>query len=261
MAARRPGRHTAPSRTPGDAMPADRKRSQRLETLGAMAAALAHEVRNPLSTMSVNLQLLAEDFAQPSTPVEQRTLRRARLLLGEVRRLDAVVADFLKLVRGYEIRPETVDLESLVADLLRFVEPGNARLGIRARFLPDPSARWVLADPGLLRTALMNLVVNAQQAMTAAGGELLVETRGRERDVEVQVTDTGPGIPAELQEKVFRPWFSTKEGGTGLGLPTARRIAEELGGELRLHSEVGRGTRFVLSVPRPPRALPAGDGA
>jgi two-component system, NtrC family, sensor histidine kinase HydH len=239
-------------------MPADRKRSLRLETLGAMAAALAHEVRNPLSTMSVNLQLVAEDFAQPSTPVEQRTLRRARLLLGEVKRLDAVVGDFLKLVRGYELKPEPVDLELLLAELLRFVEPENARLGIRPRVLSDPAARFVQADPALLRTALMNLVVNAQQAMTGSGGELLIETRGREQDVELRITDTGPGIPAELQEKVFRPWFSTKEGGTGLGLPTARRILEELGGDIRLQSEAGQGTRFTLSLPRPPRQLPPG---
>jgi two-component system, NtrC family, sensor histidine kinase HydH len=241
-------------------MAADRKRSQRLETMGAMAAALAHEVRNPLSTMSVNLQLLAEDFAEPRTPVEQRALRRARLLLGEVRRLDALVGDFLKLVRGYELKPEPVDLELLLADLLRFVEPENARLGIRARVLADPAARFVQADPGLLRTALMNLVVNAQQAMAAAGGELIVETRGRDLDVEVRLTDTGPGIPSELLEKVFRPWFSTKEGGTGLGLPTSRRIVEELGGELRVQSEVGRGTRFTLSLPRPPRQLPEPGG-
>ena len=237
-------------------MAADRKRSQRLETMGGMAAALAHEVRNPLSTMTVNLQLIAEDFAQPKSPVEQRTLRRARLLLGEVKRLDAIVGDFLKLVRGYELKPETVDLELLVADLLRFVEPENARLSIRPRFLPDAGARFIHADAGLLRTALMNLVVNAQQAMAEAGGELLVETRGREQDVEIRITDTGPGIPLELQEKVFRPWFSTKEGGTGLGLPTSRRILEELGGDIRVQSEVGRGTRFTLTVPRPPRQLP-----
>jgi len=241
-------------------MPADPKRSQRLETLGAMAAALAHEVRNPLSTMSVNLQLLAEDFAQPHSPVEQRTLRRARLLLGEVKRLDTLVGDFLKLVRGYEVRSETVDLELLLADLLRFVEPENLRLGIRSRLAADATGRFVLADPGLLRTALMNLVVNAQQAMAALGGELHVETRAREHDVEILITDTGPGIPLDLQEKVFRPWFSTKEGGTGLGLPAARRIVEELGGVLRLHSEPGQGTRFTLTVPRAPRQLAAGEG-
>ena len=233
-------------------------RSQRLEYMGTMAAGLAHEVRNPLSTMQINLQLMVEDARDPRTPVEQRTLKRAKLLLGEVRRLDAIVGDFLKLVRGYELRPETVDLELLITDLLRFVEPENARLGIEARFGPDPAARLVLADRALLRTALMNLIVNSQQAMAGRGGELLVETRGGEQEVEIDVTDTGSGIPTELQAKVFQPWFSTKEGGTGLGLAVTRRIIEEQGGELRLQSEPGRGTRFTATVPRAPRQLMGG---
>jgi signal transduction histidine kinase len=119
----------------------------------------------------------------------------------------------------------------------------------------------VLADPAFLRTALMNLVVNAQQVMAGRGGELLIETRGHERDVEIRITDTGPGIPPELQEKIFQPWFSTRPGGTGLGLPMARRIVEELGGELTLHSEVGRGTRFTVRLPRAPRQLTGGPPA
>ncbi len=241
-------------------MSREARRSQRLETMGTMAAGLAHEVRNPLSTMSINLQLLAEDFAHPSTPLEERTQRRARVLLDEVRRLDGIVSDFLKLVRGYELQPEPVDLELLITDLLRLTDAESARHGIRVTFAPDAAARDVLVDPAFLRMALMNLVVNAQQAMAEKGGELLLETRAREHDVEIRITDTGPGIPPELQEKVFRPWYSTKEGGTGLGLPMTRKVIEELGGELRLHSEVGRGTRFTLTVPRGPRRLPDESG-
>jgi len=237
-----------------------RKRSQRLETMGTMAAGLAHEIKNPLSTMSVNLQLLAEDFAQAATPLEQRTLRRAKLLLGEVRRLDQTVNDFLKLVRGHEVHSVPLDLELLLTDMLRFIEAENAQLGIRTRFSPDPAARMIHADPSFLRMALMNLVGNAQQAMAATGGELLVATRGREHDVEIAVTDTGPGIAPELHEKIFQPWFSTKQGGTGLGLPMARRIIEEFGGEMRMHSELGRGTRFTVTVPRAPRQLTGGGG-
>ncbi|MGQ0551878.1 MAG: sensor histidine kinase [Planctomycetota bacterium] len=238
------------------------KRSQRLESMGTMAAALAHEIRNPLSTMSVNLQLLAEDYAEARTPVEQRTLKRARLLLTEVKRLDRIVGDFLSLVRGYELHPVTVDLELLITDMIRFVEPEARSQGIAVRFRPDPGARQVLADPTYLRMGLMNLIVNAQQAMAGlSGGELLIETVAREPFVEVQITDTGPGIAPEIQEKVFRPWYSTKTGGTGLGLPTARRILEELGGELRMQSEPGRGTRFTAVVPRAPRQLTQGEQA
>jgi signal transduction histidine kinase len=224
-----------------------------------MAAALAHEVRNPLSTMRVNLQLLEEEHREARTSVEQRTLKRARLLLGEVKRLDDIVGDFLKLVRGYELNPETLDLELLITELINFVEPENDRLGIQVRFSPDPGARMVHGDRSHLRTALMNLVVNAQQAMAGPGGELLIETHGREHEVEIRITDTGPGIPHELQEKIFVPWFSTKSGGTGLGLPMTRRIIEELGGELALQSESGRGTRFTVTVPRAPRQLTEGQ--
>lgn len=233
-----------------------RQRRQRLQTLGVLAAGLAHEVKNPLSTMSVNLQLLAEEFASPKSPVEERTLKRARLLLGEVKRLDGIVNDFLKLARGYEITPASVDLELLVTELLGFVEPENQRLGVSTRVSFDPAARLVVADPKFLRLALMNLVVNAQHAMAESGGELLLETRPREGEVELRITDTGPGMAAEVVDRIWQPFYSTKEGGTGLGLPTTRRIVEELGGDIRVVSEPGRGTRFTLRLPAVPKQLP-----
>lgn len=233
-----------------------RRRNKQLESMGALAAGLAHEVKNPLSTMSVNLQLMAEDFGEPAGPVEERTLRRVRLLLGEVRRLDGIVNDFLSLARGYEIQLESVDLHLLVTELLRFVEPENDRLDISVRSSLDPTGRLVVADPKYLRLALMNLVLNAQQAMTEGGGELFVETRSRDGLVDIRVTDTGPGIPADKLTRIWQPFFSTKSGGTGLGLPTTRRILEELGGDIHVFSEVGRGTRFTVSVPRVPKQLP-----
>lgn len=239
-----------------------RRRAKHLESMGALAAGLAHEIKNPLSTMSINLQLMAEDFAAPKDPLEERTLRRARLLLGEVQRLDGIVHDFLTLARGYEIEPVVVDLELVVAELLSFVQPENERLGIAARSSMDPGGRLVLADPKHLRVALANLVGNAQQAMADGGGEILVESRRREAEVEVRVTDTGPGISADKLERIWQPFFSTKEGGTGLGLPTTRRIVELMGGEVRVFSEVGRGTRFTLTLPAAPKQLPLpGDDA
>lgn len=234
-----------------------RQRRQRLQTMGVLAAGLAHEIKNPLSTMSLNLQLLEEDFAEPSTPLEQRTQRRARLLLGEVNRLDSIVNDFLTLARGYEVAPTAVDLDLLISGLLSFHEAAHARLGISARSAVSPEARLALADPKLLRLALTNLVVNAQQAMGEDGGELLLETRARDNAVELRVTDTGAGVARETLDKIWQPFFSTKQGGTGLGLPTTRRIVEELGGEIRVVSELGRGTRFILSLPAVPKQLPA----
>jgi len=232
-------------------------RRRRLESMGVMAAGLAHEVKNPLSTMSMTLQLVAEDHAQPRSPLEERTLRRARLLLGEVKRLDGIVNDFLALARGYELTPASVDLELLITEVLGLVGPQNERLGVRSRSSLAADARYVVADPKFLRLALMNLIVNAQQAMSGTGGELLLETRRKDQEVEIRVTDTGPGIEPRRLEKIWQPFFTTKEGGTGLGLPTTRRIIEELGGDISVFSELGRGTRFTISLPVLPKQLPA----
>jgi signal transduction histidine kinase len=227
--------------------------------MGVLAAGLAHEIKNPLSTMSLNLQLLEEDYSDPGSPQEERTLRRARLLLGEVKRLDGIVNDFLTLARGYEVTPSAVDLDLVVAELLRFHEAVHQRISVEARSAVAPEARFVVADPQLLRLALTNLLVNAQQAMAEGGGELLIETRARDHVVELRVTDTGPGIARDGVEKIWQPFFSTKQGGTGLGLPTTRRMVEEMGGEVRVVSELGRGTRFILSLPAVPKQLPPAE--
>ena len=239
-------------------MSAARVRPRRLEYMGAMAAGLAHEVKNPLSTMTVTLQLMAEDFAEPHDPREERTLKRAKLLLGEARRLDRIVQDFLELARGYEVSLQSVDLSLLIPEIVRLHEAENDKLGIALRVALDPAARHVVVDPKFLRLALTNLLVNAQQAMHEQGGEIFIETELRERDVDIRVTDTGPGIPADKLEKIFMPFWSSKQAGTGLGLAVTRRIVEELGGEVKVHSEVGRGTRFTIRVPRTPAALPDG---
>ena len=236
-----------------------RRRRERLQSLGALAAGLAHEVKNPLSTMSVNLQLIAEDFADPQSSVEQRTRRRATLLLGEVERLDGIVNDFLSLARGYEVTLQSVDLEQLVTNLLAFVQAENSQLGIETRSVLDPAARWVVADPKFLRLALNHLVVNAQQAMSEQGGELLLETRAHDGEAEIRITDTGRGIAPQVLEKIWQPFYSTKQGGTGLGLPTTRRILEECGGDVSVFSELGRGTRFTVRLPLLPKQLPGGS--
>lgn len=242
----------APART-------HRRRARHLESMGAMAAGLAHEIKNPLSTMSLNLQLLAEDFSAPQTPRDERALRRAKLLLGEVERLDGIVRDFLTLARGYEIEPETVDLELLLTQLVSFTAPEHERLGIEVRTSFAPSARFVVADPKHLHVALMNLIVNAQQAMEGRDdAQLFVETRDRGEFAEVRITDTGPGIPVDKVDKIFMPFWSSKTEGTGLGLPTTRRIIEECGGEIGVQSAPGHGTRFTVILPKVPKALPGG---
>lgn len=232
---------------PPDPKPAP-AREEHLAFLGALAAGLAHEIRNPLSTLSVNLQLLREDWEQPVTEKEQRSYRKIQTLLRETKRLEQIVSDFLRFAAGHDLRRETVGLPSLLDEQLEFIGPAAARAGIRIHREVDPALPAVQADAGLLRQALLNLLLNAQQAMPR-GGDLTVRARRESENVFVEISDTGVGIPEEIRERIFNVYFSTKPGGTGLGLPTAKRIVEEHGGSITVESAPGRGTTFRVRLP------------
>jgi signal transduction histidine kinase len=225
----------------------DRREAEQAALLGQLASGLAHEVRNPLSTLSMNLQLLREDWADPITEREQKGLKRIEVLLRETGRLENVVSDFVRFASGHALRLQRTDLNELAGELLDFLAPQAERARIRlhrdfARPLPA-----VDADPNLLRQAVLNLVVNAQQVMPS-GGDLTVRTAENGRFVKLSVGDTGPGIPPEHRDKIFNLYFSTKPGGTGLGLPMVKKIVEEHGGEVRVESEPGRGAVFTLCL-------------
>jgi signal transduction histidine kinase len=223
-------------------------RPGRLAYLGTLAGGLAHEVKNPLSTLLINLGLLREDLAAAAPPEAQgRILKRIGVLEREVKRLDELVQSFLRLARGFDLRPEPTDLNALLREIVEFVEPEarRERISLRCSFAPLPPLR---ADPSLLRQAVLNLLVNARQAMRE-GGELLLRTFADGPSAVVEVTDTGTGMAPEVLARCFDAYFSTKKGGTGLGLPTARRIVEEHGGTIEVWSELGRGTRFTLRIP------------
>jgi signal transduction histidine kinase len=231
-----------------------KKRVDRLAFLGTLAGGLAHEVKNPLSTMSVNLQLLREDWEDAETPREKRTLKRVDILLREIAQLESIVNDFLRFARGFSLEPVLTDVNALVRELIEFLNPEALRLKIHLRTSLDPALPMVLLDRKYIQKALMNLIHNAFQALAAqeeAKREVLVRTRPRAGGVEVELIDTGPGIAPDHQEKVFQVFFSTKKGGTGMGLPTVRRIVEEHDGTLAMHSEEGKGTSFVLFFPGP----------
>lgn len=225
--------------------------------LGSLASGLAHEIRNPLSTMQVNLQLLREDLDRDSEvdgDEERRVRARRRVvtLEGAVRRMDDILNDFLNFARGFELNIEPQDLNDVLAEVIAFVEPEMVRVGVGLRTAFDEALPWVLADRKYLQQVLLNLLLNARQAieeMETEGGEIFVTTRRVGSSAVIHVIDTGPGIPEDLQPRVFEAFFSTKKGGTGLGLPTCRRIIEEHGGELHLATEPGKGTAFSIELP------------
>ena len=230
------------------ALEQDRARQEEQGALvGTIASGIAHEIRNPLSTLRMNLQLLREDWADPITEREQKGLKRIDVLLRETARLENVVSDFVHFASGHALRLQKTDLNDLAGELLDFLAPQAERARVRlhrdfARPLPS-----VDADPNLLRQALLNLLVNAQQVMPS-GGDLTVRTAENGRFVRLSVRDTGPGIPPEHREKIFNLYFSTKPGGTGLGLPMVKKIVEEHGGEMEVESVPGQGATFTICL-------------
>lgn len=235
--------------------------AERLAELGAMTGGLAHEIKNPLSTISLNAQLLAEGVddlpeAVPTTADDKHRLaRRAASLRREVERLRGILTDFLTYAGELRLDAKPTDLNRVVDDLAEFFGPQAQQQGVRLRTDLAPGPLTANLDEGLLKQAVLNLMLNAVQAMVgSASRELILRTSSitepdGQRAVQLHVIDTGPGISADVLPKLFTPYFTTKAGGSGLGLPTTRRIVEAHLGRIEVHSEVGKGTDFAISIP------------
>jgi len=223
-------------------------RTERLAQLGALLAGFAHEIRNPLSTIGLNLQLVKEDIAEGDTPRDKRAYKRLDVVEKEVRRLQGMLDGFLSFARRPELDLQPTDINGLLRRVVEFCEPEMDQAGVSLKFYPGQGLLTVQADGDLLRAALVNLLRNALDACEP-GDEVLVSSQRVDDQLIVQVTDTGQGMAPEVLEQVFRPYFSTKKGGTGLGLPTTRRIVQEHGGTLTVTSEESKGTQFSMTLP------------
>ncbi len=218
-------------------------RSERLAAIGRIAAQITHEIRNPLSSISLNAEELGERAP------EARDLCDA--IVREVDRLAGITEEYLRFARLPKPQIQRADLNDTVRDLLEFVRPELEASGVRETVSLVPELPRVLADVAQLRQLLLNLLRNAREAMPS-GGNLHVATRGGEGSVEVEIRDSGPGIPPERMARIFDPFFTTKARGTGLGLAMAQEIAQEHGGQLLCESAVGEGTTFTLRLPAAP---------
>ena len=222
--------------------------AEHLAYIGTLAGGLAHEIRNPLSTLSLNVQLLHEDLERPGHPMEPRLARRFETLEQEAGRLQQILDDFLNLAGKHEVRLVAQPLNTILEDVLGFYADRLQRSGIQVRTNLAEGLPPVKMDRDRLKQALANLILNAEAAMTD-GGDLMIATEGQRRGVRLHITDTGSGIAWEDLDRIFQPYYSTRAGGTGLGLPTVKRIVTEHKGALEVHSEVGRGTRFTIDLP------------
>lgn len=223
--------------------------------LAELAGGFIHEIKNHLGTLSLNLQLLAEDFQDAQTQRERRALERVQRLQGECQRLVSVANDFLRFARVKELELRPTSLTAVIEEVIDFFGPTarQARVEINP-YLPS-DLPLVNLDREMFQQALLNLFLNAEQAMPQ-GGELTlvasVEPDGGPNGTPtmcLSLIDTGNGMTPEVLANVFKPFFTTRPGGTGLGLPTARKIIEAHGGTIEVQSAVGCGTKFTIRLP------------
>ena len=219
---------------------------ERLSALGNLAANVAHEIKNPLNAISMGLQRLNAEFQ--STQDEDQYSRLTELVLGEVRRLDSIVEQFLSLARPLEIKPEELRLQDILKDLGTLEEYGAKQSKVLIRVIAPPDLLPLKADRNYLKQLLLNLILNGLQAMPE-GGILTLEASVSPGNFLITVTDTGAGIPPENLARIFEPYFTTKAKGSGLGLAIAYRIVAAHGGTITVSSEAGRGCRFQISLP------------
>jgi len=243
-----------PAKAPGSQLPVDNPNPQ--QTVAEMAeliGGLAHELRNPLSTLMVNLKLLAEDLNDLTADPEdtrRRSLVRVGTLQREAGRLQSLFDEFLHLTDPFKAHRTEEDINDIVGRLLAFFEPSARGGGIRIEFTLADGPLVCRVDESHLRRALLNILINAQQAMPH-GGTMTVTTRAEGASAVIEIADTGTGISEEDRERVLRPFFSTKAEGSGLGLSITQRVIHEHGGTLSFESRRDAGTTFTIRLPRP----------
>ena len=226
--------------------------------ISQLAGSLAHEIKNPLSVIRMNMDLLAEDLAEASNPREHRLSSKVQVVQSQCQRLQTLLDDFLKFVRVREMDMKAGSLNEQLERVLDFLAPKAVQAEIAVNRYLDPDAPSIMMDAARLYAALMNLVLNAIEA-TPAGGTIEVFTRLTSTGVALDLIDNGCGMQEQMAIHMFDPFFTTKENGSGLGLPIARRIIEAHGGRIAVQTVVGRGTQFTLEFPTPARLTSGSD--
>jgi signal transduction histidine kinase len=234
--------------------------SRKLSALNRLMAGVAHEVKNPLNAMTIHLELLKQKLAAVREPITvpapaggMRNLdlgKHVTVIADEIRRLDQVVVGFLKFARPDELRLQPVQLSTVISEVVSMATPEAEAHGVTVRAECPSSLPDINADPGMLQQAVLNLALNACQAMPNGGTLKLSCRTAARRRVEIEVEDTGVGIPPDNLSKIFDLYFTTKDTGTGIGLSMVYRIVQLHDGEVEVESTPGRGTRFRLVLPQ-----------
>ncbi|NOX97636.1 MAG: PAS domain-containing protein [Nitrospirae bacterium] len=224
------------------------RRADKLASLGRLAAGIAHEIKNPLSAMSINHQLLEEEVFSSSSLSRKRLLNYLNIVGTETKRLEGIVQNFLRFAKPPPLELSQVNINRVLDGVLALIGQEAVEEGIKISKNYHEDLPRVQGDKEQLSQAFLNIVINSLQAM-AGGGQLTIRTAKGPRHIELEISDTGRGIALQDQEKIFELYFTTKEGGTGLGLPITQRIIQEHRGWIGIESKPGEGTKFRVNLP------------
>ena len=238
----------------------ENKSLEQLEVLSKLTGQLAHEIKNPLSTIKVNLKLISEDLSDLNTINSvstgqgsagqrlSRALRKISIIQKETDRLEQILDSFLRYLDRDELRLASVDVNELISDMIDFYTPQAYSSSVTIRQSLYNKSLICRLDADMLKQVILNLFINAQQAM-AQGGDLMVRTAQQGKDAVIQISDTGSGIKPEKLSHIFDAYYSSRHRGLGLGLPTAKKIVELHGGTIGVDSVPGKGTSFTIKLP------------
>ncbi len=218
--------------------------ADRLSAISRITSGVAHEVKNPLNAILMHVELARMKLAREDTDIAPQM----EIISREILRLDRVVKTFLDFTRPVELHVAEVPLDSFVREIVELAAPQAKAAGIHTSLNEDADGVNIRVDADLMKQAILNVVVNAIQAMPN-GGELCIDCAVRDDEAEIRISDTGVGIPPELREKIFRLYYTTKPEGSGIGLAMTFRIVQLHDGTIDFISEPGKGTTFVLRLP------------
>jgi len=235
------------------------KHLKQLEVLSKLTGELAHEIKNPLSTIKINLRLISEDLEDLSVAESgkrpeagsqkiARAIRKMAVVQKETDRLEQILGGFLRYIDRTQLQLASVDVNSLVSDMVDFYSPQAHSHSITVRQGLHNGPLICKLDADMLKQVILNLFINAQQAMSD-GGELMIRTDRQEKNAVIQISDTGSGIAPDKLPDIFEVYYSSRPQGSGLGLPTAKKIIEAHNGTINVDSELGKGTLFTIKLP------------
>jgi len=233
---------------------------EQLENLSKLIGELTHEIKNPLSTIKINLKLVGEelkDLGSAESPAGgadkdnqrfTRALRKIAVIQKETNRLEQILDGFLRYVDRTELQLASVDVNELVSDMVDFYSPQGHSHSITVRQGLHAGPLICKVDADMLKQVILNLFINAQQAMSS-GGELIIRTAKQKKNAVIQISDTGSGIAADKLPRIFDAYYSSRPHGSGLGLATAKKIVEAHNGTITVDSQQGKGTSFTIKLP------------